>query len=173
MELAQRLEIPLAKQAVWDALNDPVVLKQCLPGCHRFDLTDEHCFEITVQAKVGPVKAVFKGKVSLTEMDPPHSYQISGQGQGGVAGFAKGGAQVSLESTGTTTQPATLMTYRVNAAVGGKLAQVGGRLINGAARKIAEEFFREFVRNVCNLEVLDIAIETIETTEGEGLCRKP
>lgn len=167
MELAQRLEIPLARQAVWDALNDPAVLKQCLPGCQRFELTSEDCFAITVQAKVGPVKAVFKGEARLTDMDPPHAYQISGQGQGGVAGFAKGSAQVSLESAGNTSEPATIMTYSVNATVGGKLAQVGGRLINGAARKIAQEFFREFVRTVCNREALDLAIEIVATIEGE------
>ncbi|MBT3427155.1 MAG: carbon monoxide dehydrogenase subunit G [Gammaproteobacteria bacterium] len=166
MELAQRLEIPMERQLVWDALNDPEVLKQCLPGCQRFEAAAEDCFEITVQAKVGPVKAVFKGDVRLTDMDPPRAYQISGQGQGGVAGFAKGSAQVALESAGTASNPATIMTYSVNATVGGKLAQVGGRLINGAARKIAQEFFRNFVGNVCNQEALDITIETIEIKEN-------
>jgi len=165
MELAQRLEIPLARQAVWDALNDPVILQQCLPGCQRFELTGEDCFEITVQAKVGPVKAVFRGEVRLIDMDPPQAYKITGQGQGGVAGFAKGAAQVTLQSAGTPSEPVTLMTYSVNATVGGKLAQVGGRLINGAARKIAQEFFRNFVKSVCDQEALDITIETIETIE--------
>jgi hypothetical protein len=165
MELTQRLEIPVSNQVVWDALNDPLILMQCLPGCQRFEATAENCFEMTVQAKVGPVKAVFKGEVMLTEMEPPRAYRISGQGQGGVAGFAKGGAQVSLVPAGTVAQPATLMTYVVIATVGGKLAQVGSRLVNGAARKIAKQFFTEFVRIVCKQEAMDVVIETIQ---GEG-----
>ncbi|MCB1693970.1 MAG: carbon monoxide dehydrogenase subunit G [Pseudomonadales bacterium] len=150
MELAQKVEIPLPPEAVWDALNDPEVLKQCLPGCEEFSPVEENKFHILIQAKVGPVKAKFNGEVELSNITPPTSYTLSGAGKGGVAGFAKGSANVQLSPATVNGTDGTEMTYEVNAAVGGKLAQIGSRLVNGAAKKMAAEFFTNFVRVVCD-----------------------
>lgn len=160
MELSQRVRIPVRTDQVWQALNDPSVLQQCLPGCQLFQAKGDNEFEIAVQAKVGPVKATFKGEVALSDVQPPVSYKISGSGKGGVAGFAKGGADVSLEAT--EDGEATLMSYRVSASVGGKLAQVGSRLVTGAARKMADDFFSNFVRQLSGDENMKVEIETLE-----------
>lgn len=159
MELHQQVMIPRLPQAVWDALNDPEILKQCLPGCDTFNPTGTDQFEIGLTAKVGPVKARFAGEVVLSDVVAPVSYTISGSGKGGVAGFAKGSAHVSLAAVGD----ATCMTYRVKAAVGGKLAQIGSRLVAGAARKMADDFFAAFVRTICGDENMNVQVETIET----------
>ena len=140
MKLSGNYEIPAEKTKVWEALNDPEVLKACIPGCESLEVTGENAFSAQVTAKVGPVKAKFKGNVTLGDMDPPNSYRISGEGQGGPAGFAKGGADVRLaDSDGGTS-----LTYEVDATVGGKLAQIGQRLIDGAAKKMADDFFGAF-----------------------------
>jgi len=144
MDMKGEYRIPATKQAVWEALNDPETLKTCIPGCETIDKTSDTEMTATVKAKVGPVSARFKGKVTLSDLNPPDSYRISGEGQGGPAGFGKGGATVSLEEDGTD----TILRYEANAQVGGKLAQIGARLVDGAAKKIADEFFSNFAAHV-------------------------
>jgi carbon monoxide dehydrogenase subunit G len=132
------------RDAVWAALNNPEVLKACIPGCESLDVTGENEFQAVATNKIGPVKARFKGKVRLTELDPPNGYKISGEGDGGIAGFAKGGATVTLSDK----DGGTLLTYNVEAQIGGKLAQLGQRLVNGAAKKLADDFFAKFAAAV-------------------------
>lgn len=142
MELTGEQIIPAPRKAVWDALYDPEILRQCITGCETVTKTSDTDFEATVQVKVGPVKARFRGKVSLTDLDPPNSCNIVGEAQGGVAaGFGKGGAKVQLSDA---EGGATRLSYAVNAQVGGKLAQIGARLIDGVAAKMADEFFTKF-----------------------------
>lgn len=142
MELTGEQLIPAPRQAVWDAINDPEILRQCITGCESVTKTSDTDFEASVQVKVGPVKARFKGKVTLGDLDPPNSCTISGEAQGGVAaGFGKGSAKVQLADA---ENGATRLTYSVNAQVGGKLAQIGARLIDGVAAKMAEDFFTKF-----------------------------
>jgi len=138
----QQLAAP--REKVWAMLNDPAVLKSCIPGCETLDVIGENEFQAVATNKIGPVKARFKGKVRLTDMNPPTSYRISGEGDGGVAGFAKGGATVSLSDK----DGGTLLTYNVEAQIGGKLAQLGQRLVNGAAKKLADDFFTRFAQAV-------------------------
>ena len=141
MDMTGEHQIKAPKAAVWAALNDPEVLKQSIAGCEELVKSGDSEFQAQVTAKVGPVKAKFSGKVTLSDLDPPNGYTITGEGQGGAAGFAKGGAKVHLEDApggGTT------LKYEVHAQIGGKLAQIGSRLIDGAARKMAEEFFSAF-----------------------------
>ena len=138
----QQLAAP--REKVWAMLNDPAVLKSCIPGCETLDVIGENEFQAVATNRIGPVKARFKGKVRLTDMDPPNGYKISGEGDGGVAGFAKGGASVRL----TDKDGGTLLTYNVEAQIGGKLAQLGQRLVNGAAKKLADDFFVRFAAAV-------------------------
>jgi uncharacterized protein len=140
MTMTGEVQLPATRQVVWQKLNDPEVLKACIPGCEELNKDSDTAFRAVAVTKVGPVKARFKGKVQLTDLDPPNGYRISGEGDGGVAGFAKGGATVSLSDK----DGGTLLTYNVEAQIGGKLAQLGQRLINGAAKKVADEFFRNF-----------------------------
>ncbi|MCH8862171.1 MAG: carbon monoxide dehydrogenase subunit G [Proteobacteria bacterium] len=140
MDLSGEQLIPVSRELVWQALNDIEVLKACIPGCETIAWTGDGQLEAVVMAKIGPVKARFTGLVSLTNMDPPNSYTISGEGKGGAAGFAKGGADVTL----TDAEGGTLLRYEVKAQVGGKLAQVGARLIDAAAKKMAGDFFAAF-----------------------------
>jgi uncharacterized protein len=141
MQMNDAQRIPASKDKVWAALNDPQVLKQCIPGCQTLEMSSPTEMTATVVFKVGPVKATFSGKVTLSDLDPPNSYRISGEGSGGVAGFAKGGAAVRLESENTDV---TILHYDVDAQIGGKLAQLGQRLIDSTARKLAGEFFAAF-----------------------------
>ncbi len=140
MTMTGEVQLPAQREVVWQKLNDPEVLKACIPGCEELNKDSDTAFRAVATTKVGPVKARFKGKVQLTDLDPPNGYRISGEGDGGVAGFAKGGATVSL----TDKDGGTLLTYNVEAQIGGKLAQLGQRLINGAAKKVADEFVRNF-----------------------------
>jgi carbon monoxide dehydrogenase subunit G len=133
-----RIDAP--RETVWKNLNDPEVLKQSITGCDELEQNEENQFTAKVTAKVGPVKAKFSGVVRLSDLNPPSSYKISGEGKGGAAGFAKGGAEVSLEEDGA----GTLLKYSVSASVGGKLAQLGGRLIDSTAKKYSDEFFAKF-----------------------------
>ena len=161
MDMTGECTIAATRQQVWDALNDPEILKQCIPGCESVDKTSETSFSAKVTAKVGPVKAKFTGDVTLSDLDPPNGYTISGEGKGGGAGFAKGGAEVKLtdaEGGGTT------LSYVVNAQVGGKLAQIGSRLIDSTSKKMAGEFFKTF-REVVENET-DPATET-QAQQGE------
>jgi carbon monoxide dehydrogenase subunit G len=137
MDMIGEQRINASREAVWSALNDPEILALCIPGCDTLEKTGDNEFTATVTAKVGPVKAKFSGKVTLSDLDPPNGYTLSGEGQGAGAGFAKGGAEVRLVEDGDQ----TVLTYKVNAQVGGKLAQVGSRLIDGTARKLAGQFF--------------------------------
>ena len=162
MELKQQLIIPRDVDVVWRALNDPEVLKSSLPGCDRFEAVDDQVFDMRVTAKIGPVKATFNGQISLQNLNPPHAYEIVGEGKGGVAGFAKGSAKVVLDAVTDNGSAATQLRYQVSATVGGKIAQLGGRLIDGAARKMAQDFFTQFVRQLCNDDQLLPVIETIE-----------
>ncbi len=140
MDMTGEYRIAAPQQKVWEALNDPDLLKQCITGCEEVQKTSPTEFTAKVQVRVGPVSARFGGKVTLTDLDPPNGYKISGEGQGGVAGFAKGGADVRLTPDGD----ATKLTYKVTAQVGGKLAQIGSRLIDSTARKYADDFFAKF-----------------------------
>ena len=144
MTMKGEVQLPANRETVWAKLNDPAVLKQCIPGCEQLDKTSDTEFQAIAVTKIGPVKAKFKGKVTLSDMDPPNGYRISGQGDGGVAGFAKGGAVVAL----TDKDGGTLLTYNVEAQIGGKLAQLGQRLIAGAAKKMADDFFAKFAAAV-------------------------
>jgi carbon monoxide dehydrogenase subunit G len=141
MQMNDSQRIAASKEKVWAALNNPQVLKQCIPGCQNLEMSAPNEMTATVVFKVGPVKATFGGKVTLSDLDPPNSYRISGEGSGGVAGFAKGGASVRLESE---SPDATILHYEVDAQIGGKLAQLGGRLIDSTAKKLAGEFFASF-----------------------------
>jgi uncharacterized protein len=144
MEMTGEFRIPAPRQRVWEALNDPEILKQSIPGCQTLEKVSDTEFNGKVVASVGPVRATFGGKVTLSDLDPPQSYTISGEGSSGVAGFAKGGAKVDLAEDGE----ATVLHYAVRAQVGGKLAQVGSRLIDGVARKMANDFFGRFAAAV-------------------------
>ncbi len=132
------------REKVWAALNDVEVLKQCIPGCESLEKLSDTEFQAIATNKIGPVKARFKGKVKLSDLDPPNGYKISGEGDGGIAGFAKGGATVTL----TEKDGGTLLSYTVEAQIGGKLAQLGQRLINGVAKKLADDFFAKFAETV-------------------------
>ena len=144
MTMTGEVQLPATREAVWTKLNDPVVLKSCVPGCEQLDKVSDTEFQAIASIKVGPVKARWKGKVRLSDLDPPNGYKISGEGEGGVAGFAKGGATVALaEKDG-----GTLLSYNVEAQIGGKLAQLGQRLINSAAKKTADDFFANFAKAV-------------------------
>ena len=140
MELKGEQFIRAPREQVWAALNNPDVLAQCIPGCEQLVRIGDNQFDGKVTAKVGPVKATFAGGVTLTNINPPSSYTITGEGKGGVAGFAKGGADIAL----TEQDDGTVLRYAVKAAVGGKLAQIGARLIDGVAREYAEAFFAKF-----------------------------
>jgi uncharacterized protein len=141
MQMKDSQTVPASRDKVWAALNDPAVLKQCIPGCEVLDMTSPTEMTATVVIKVGPVKAKFGGKVTLSDLDPPNGYKITGEGNGGVAGFAKGGAAIRLEATGDNE---TILHYEVDSQIGGKLAQLGGRLIDSTAKKLAGEFFTKF-----------------------------
>ncbi|WP_323767664.1 carbon monoxide dehydrogenase subunit G [Antarctobacter sp.] len=141
MQMNDSREIAAPRDVVWAAILDPEVLKSCVPGCTEMTGSAEEGFEATVVQKVGPVKATFKGQVTMSAMDAPNSVTLSGEGKGGAAGFAKGGAKVDLAET---ENGGTLLTYDVEAKVGGKLAQLGSRIIDGFAKKMADQFFTNF-----------------------------
>lgn len=140
MDMNGEYRIPALQQAVWDALNDPDILREAIPGCETLNKLSDTEMEAAATAKVGPVKAKFKGKINLSDIDAPNSYTLTGEGKGGAAGFAKGSAKVSLSTEGDD----TLLRYDVQATVGGKLAQIGQRLIDAAAKKMSDEFFTKF-----------------------------
>lgn len=140
MEMKGEQLIPASQKTVWDALNNPEILKACVPGCESITPTGSSEFEVLMVARVGPVSAKFKGKLALSDIQPPKSYSLSFEGQGGAAGFAKGSANVQLGRQGMLTK----LSYDVKASVGGKLAQIGSRLVDAAARKVAADFFKNF-----------------------------
>ena len=140
MEMKGEQLVPAPRQKTWEALNDPQVLKACVPGCEAIEPAGPNEYQVLMVARVGPVSAKFKGRLVLSDIRPPESYAIAFEGQGGAAGFAKGGARVRLADEGA----ATRLAYDVTANVGGKLAQIGSRLVDAAAKKVADDFFRNF-----------------------------
>jgi carbon monoxide dehydrogenase subunit G len=166
MEMTGEFRIPASRQRVWEGLNDPEILKSSIPGCQTIEKLSDTEFAAKVVAQVGPVKANFSGKVTLSDLDPPQSYTIAGEGSGGVAGFAKGSAKVNLAEDGG----ATVLNYAVQAHVGGKLAQIGSRLIDSVARKMAENFFTRFVAAVAPEQP---ATAAAGTAQAEAVAAAP
>ena len=154
MEMTGEERIEAPRERVWAALNDPAVLKDCIPGCQSLEQTAPNKLAAVAAIKVGPIGARFKGDVTLSELDPPNGYRLDGEGQGGVAGFAKGGATVTLVEDGPD---ATILRYAVDVQIGGKLAQVGGALIDATARQMAGAFFRKFGQRVTSPEIEPVA----------------
>jgi carbon monoxide dehydrogenase subunit G len=164
MEMSGEYRIPAPREQVWAALNDPVVLKECIPGCQSLEKTSDTEMSAKVQAKVGPVKATFTGNVTLSDIDPPNGYTISGEGKGGIAGFAKGGADVKLADDGD----GTVLTYTAKAQVGGKLAQVGARLIDATAKQMADQFFGAFAARLGAAQAEVAGPATLEDVIGDA-----
>jgi hypothetical protein len=144
MEMTGEQLVPASQQDTWNALNDPEVLKACIPGCESIERSGENEFGVRMVARIGPVSAKFKGKLSLSDIRPPSSYAMAFEGQGGPAGFAKGSARVSLSAEGAQTR----LRYEAKANIGGKLAQIGSRLVDAAAKKVSDDFFRSFNEKV-------------------------
>ena len=142
MDMEGSRALAVTQQQAWDGLNDPQVLKICIPGCEKIERTGDNQYAVVVAVKIGPVQAKFNGKITLSEVNPPASYTIGFDGQGGVAGFGKGAAQVKLSPQADG--PGCLLDYKVQAQVGGKIAQLGQRLIDGVAKGMAEDFFKRF-----------------------------
>ena len=169
MDLTGEYRIAASRERVWEALNDPEILKASIPGCSDLQAVGENSFAATVTAKVGPVKAKFQGQVTLSDMDPPNGYTIEGEGKGGAAGFAKGGAKVTLVPDGD----GTLLRYEVNANVGGKLAQIGSRLIDGTAKKLSAEFFTAFAALAAGPAVAAAPVAAPEPAAAEPVAAEP
>jgi len=161
MDMTGEYRIPAPRQAVWDALNDPEVLKASIPGCDAVEKVSDTELKAKVTLKIGPVKAKFAGDVTLSDMDPPNGYTISGKGKGGAAGFGSGSATVSMiEENGET-----VLSYSAKASVGGKIAQVGQRLIDSTSKKLADEFFANFVEHLAATGVSSAASSAQECEE--------
>jgi uncharacterized protein len=158
MDMTGERHIPAPRQLVWDALNDTVTLKASIPGCESLEKVGDNQMKAVAAVKLGPISARFNGAVTLSDIDAPNSYTITGEGQGGVAGFAKGGAKVFLTDDATSGPGATLLKYEVNAQVGGKLAQLGARLIDATAKQMAEQFFTKFSDEVGKLVPPELAV---------------
>jgi len=156
--------IAAPQQATWEALNDPDVLKACVPGCESITLVNPNEYQVLMTAKVGPVSAKFRGRLSLSDIKPPHSYSLAFEGQGGAAGFAKGGAQVRLFPENDKTR----LAYDVKANVGGKLAQIGSRLVDAAAKKVADEFFNNFNKRMSASGEDATVVNAPEPAHGHG-----
>ncbi|TAJ89541.1 carbon monoxide dehydrogenase subunit G [Reyranella sp.] len=159
MEIKGEYRIAAPREKVFAALNDPAILQACIPGCESLEKTSDTEMKAKVRMRIGPVSAAFSGKVTLSDLDPPNGYRISGEGQGGAAGFAKGGAVVALKEDGGD----TILNYNVDAQVGGKIAQVGARLIDGTAKKLADEFFSKFATMVGSPPPAEAAAAPAET----------
>jgi len=155
--------IPASQQDTWAALNDPEVLKACVPGCESITRVNDNEYQVQMTTRVGPVSAKFRGRLSLFDIKPPTSYSLAFEGQGGAAGFANGAAQVKLESVGATQ---TKLAYDVKANVGGKLAQIGSRLIDAAAKKVADEFFQNFTKRMTSSEDTTVVMHAVGEPEG-------
>jgi carbon monoxide dehydrogenase subunit G len=153
MEIAGEYRIPAAQQRVWEALNDPAVLKACIAGCQQLDRIGDNEFSAIVATKVGPISATFRGSVNLCELEPPNGYTLIGQGQGGAAGFARMKARVGLKPGASD----TVLSYSAQAEIGGKLASVGSRLVQSVARKNADDFFSAFARQLGGTGVVEQA----------------
>ena len=169
MKMNGEFRVPTDRETVWRALNDPEVLKECLPGCREIEKTSDTEMTATLALKVGPVKATFAGGVTLSDLDPPNSYTLSGQGQGGAAGFASGEARVRLEEDGD----GTVVHYDVDAKVGGKLAQIGSRLIDSTAKKLAKQFFDSLAEKLGGGEEADEAEAAAPAVEAKPAQPEP
>jgi len=150
MKMTNTCTIPASVDVTWQALNDPAFLKDCIAGCEAIEQTGDNEYKVLMAARIGPVTARFTGRMLLEDLQPPRSYAIRFEGQGGAAGFAKGQARVALEPDAANTS--TVMSYEVEAQVGGKLAQIGARLIDAAARKVADDFFAAFTARITSLQ---------------------
>lgn len=167
MQMTDSQRIPASRDKVWAALNDPAILQGCIPGCDSLEMTSPTEMSAKVTLKVGPVKASFGGKVTLSEIDAPNGYRITGEGSGGVAGFAKGGALISLKEDGPD---ATILTYDAEAQIGGKIAQLGSRLIDSTARKLAGDFFASFAAALGPVAVEAAPAETAPAADTEAVA---
>ena len=167
MDMTGERRIPAPRQKVWDALNDPKVLQAAIPGCKSLEKVSDTDLRATAAIRIGPIAAQFTGKVQLLDLNPPTSYRIAGEGQGGVAGFANGGANVHLSDDG----PFTLLQYEVKAQVGGKIAQLGARLIDATAKQMADQFFDRFSAEVAAPE--EIAAEGPLVAAAQAVTAKP
>ena len=167
MKMSGEYRISAPRQFVWDALNDPAILKNCLPGCEKFENTSDSVFDAIITTKVGLVKMTFASSIELSEIDPPNAYTISGEGKGGAAGFAKGSAKVRL----TEHDDVTTLIYTVDARLGGKLAQMGSRVIDGVAKKMADDFFGQLADTVSAAS--DADVETASTAKAPTRERTP
>ncbi len=171
MDMTGEYRIPASREKVWAALNDPETLRASIPGCESLERVSDEGFAATVVAKVGPVRAKFKGQVTLSDLNPPEGYKISGEGKGGAAGFAKGGADVKLIAE---SGEMTVLSYTARADVGGKLAQLGSRLVDATAKKMADEFFENFRAQLTGPapapepEAVPVPVGAAEPTEGLG-----
>lgn len=163
MEFKGRYFIPASADAVWAALNDPDILRRCISGCDRMEKTDPTHFSAAATLKIGPVKATFKANIALADLEPPRRCTLKGEGQGGVAGFARGEAEVVL----TPDAGGTVLTYAAQAMIGGKLAQIGQRLIDGAAKQIADDFFTRFAEAVGSSIAQPAQIAAVETSPND------
>ncbi|MES0809010.1 carbon monoxide dehydrogenase subunit G [Roseibium sp. SCPC15] len=168
MDMNGSHRIPAKRETVWEALNNPEILQACIPGCESLDKTSDTEMTAAVTSKIGPVKAKFKGSVTLENINPPESYTISGEGKGGVAGFAKGSADVKLTEEGNE----TVLTYEAKAQVGGKLAQLGSRLIDSTAKKMAEDFFTKFTEMVGGDAAQPAAAEPVADELDPGVAEE-
>lgn len=166
MKIQAEQTIPATQQAVWQALNDPQVLKRCLSGCDVFELVGDGLYRVALQATVGPIRTRFTGKLQLSDLAPPEAYSLSFEGSGGVAGFGKGSARVRLEPV----PGGTRLTYEARAEVGGRLAQVGARLIDGVTQKMANDFFTRFARELSAAQALS---GNGAAVAGEAAQRRP
>jgi uncharacterized protein len=151
--------IPASQKDTWDALNDPEVLRACVPGCESITLVNPNEYQVLMTARVGPVSAKFRGRLSLFDIKPPGSYSLAFEGQGGAAGFAKGAAQVKLQAANAKE---TKLSYEVKANVGGKLAQIGSRLVDAAAKKVADEFFQNFTRKMSSEADQTVVMQAVD-----------
>ncbi|HYC04743.1 MAG TPA: SRPBCC domain-containing protein [Azospirillaceae bacterium] len=170
MDMNGEYRIAAPRAAVWAALNDPDILRRCIPGCESVEKVSDTEFAAKATVKVGPVKAKFAGRVTLSDMDPPNGYTITGEGQGGAAGFGSGGARVGLAEDGPG---ATILRYTAEAQVGGKLAQIGSRLVQGTAKKMADDFFAAFAGILGSPDAADTPAETPMETSAEPLMSIP
>ena len=164
MKLSGEHHIPASRQTVWEALNDPDTLQACLPGCETLEKVSDTEMTAKITTKIGPVKATFTGAVTLSDLDPPNSYTLNGEGQGGAAGFASGAASVTLSEA----DGGTLLKYEVEAKVGGKLAQIGSRLIDSDTKKLAGQFFGALVERLSSDETVDGASESADATAAQA-----
>jgi uncharacterized protein len=164
MDMQGQRPLPVAQEHVWAALNDPEILKACVPGCDKFEQDGEHAYAVSAALKIGPVSARFSGKVQLSDIEPPNAYTLQFEAQGGVAGFGKGQSKVQL----TPTEAGCDLHYSVNATVGGKLAQLGQRLIDGVAKNMADDFFKRFEAKLLERHPAAVTLAPASAADGAG-----